>query len=87
VVEELQDITAKMRESIVLSNEQLFWAHVECCRICNQHPQSVASFYYEPMCLIGKAYREAAHLPGPQRMQPRAVLAGEQGYNERVEGS
>ena len=28
-------------------------------QLCNQHPQSVASFHYEPMCFIGRALAEA----------------------------
>jgi len=42
-----------------MTNNELFWTHEKLCHICNQHPQSVASFFYEAMCLIGRAYAEA----------------------------
>jgi len=45
-----------------MSNSEIFWRHERNCDVCNQHPQSVASFYYEPMCNIGRAYAEAAGL-------------------------
>jgi len=44
--------------------DELFWRHMYVCNVCDQHPQSVASFFYEPMCNIGKAYAKAAGLPG-----------------------
>ncbi len=47
------------KPSPFLSNDELFWLHERDCRICNQHPQSVASFHYEAMCAIGRAYAEA----------------------------
>lgn len=37
------------------SNFDLFFEHSKDCDICSQHPQSVASFYYNPMCILGKA--------------------------------
>ena len=42
-----------------MTNDELFWKHMHGCDVCNQHPQSVASFYYEPMCTIGRSYAEA----------------------------
>lgn len=39
-------------------NFDLFFAHQRTCSVCNCHPQSVASFYYEPMCRIGRAIAE-----------------------------
>ena len=47
-----------------MTADELFWRHSQHCKICDQHPQSVASFFYEPMCLIGRAYAKAAGLPG-----------------------
>jgi len=51
---------------------ELFWKHVEDCKVCQQHPQSVASFYHEPMCNIGRAYLDATDLPSSKRNKSRA---------------
>jgi len=59
----------------MLSNSELFWKHVECCKVCNQHPQSVASFFYEPMCNIGKAYHKATELPNQDDKDSQKDLA------------
>lgn len=39
-----------------MTPDELFWKHSETCDICDQHPQSVASFHYESMCQIGRNY-------------------------------
>lgn len=38
-----------------MTDDERFWVHEMYCIICNQHPQSVASFHYEAMCAEGRA--------------------------------
>lgn len=39
-----------------MTPDEIFWKHARTCHQCDQHPQSVASFHYEPMCQIGRNY-------------------------------
>ena len=42
-----------------MTPNELFWKHSETCDICDQHPQSVASFFYESMCGVGRNHAVA----------------------------
>jgi len=64
-------------------DDMKFWNHASNCEICNQHPQSVASFHYEPMCKVG---RELAKQLGCFRNYGPPAIAGPNIYVQDVAG-